>query len=202
MGQGVCVIFNNEFFTHPSFKTRSGTEVDARYIEQVFRSLDFQIECHNNLTSDQMHRQFQLLQNHDYTNNYCLFIFILSHGHLEGVYGTDGGDIAIEHIQRMFSTANCPSLKDKPKVFVIQCCRLPVNLESCEPIVIEEDMLLAYPCQPHCEAYRYPQSGSPFIQSVMEQIQKWSRHEDVLSILTMVSKDTRHGLLYKLFLMR
>ena len=173
------------------------------------------MECHNNLTSDQMHRQFQLLQNHDYTNNYCLFIFILSHGHLEGVYGTDGQNVSIENIQRMFSTANCPSLKDKPKVFVIQCCRLPVNPESCEAIVIEEDMLLAYPCQPHCEAHRYPQSGSPFIQSMMEQIQKWSRHEDVLSILTLVSKDTvkhhskfnqrpdiRHSLLYKLFLMR
>ena len=181
----------------------------------MFGSLDFQIERHNNLTSDEMQIQFLLLQNRYYTNNYCLFIFILSHGHLEGVYGTDCKDISIEDIQRAFSTANCPSLKDKPKVFVIQCCRRPANPESREPTVIEEDMLLVYPCQPCSDANRETEKGSPFIQSLMKQIEEWSSREDVLSTLTMVSKnivknhpnfnqrpDIRHGLLCKLYLIR
>ena len=54
----------------------------------------------------------------------ALIVIILSHGG-EGdiVYGTDGGEVKMHDLQELFSAANCPFLKNAPKVFFFDACR-------------------------------------------------------------------------------
>ena len=53
----------------------------------------------------------------------AFFCIILSHGKFEGVCGTDGNTIPIERITEKFDAKNCPNLRHKPKIFIIQSCK-------------------------------------------------------------------------------
>ena len=51
-------------------------------------------------------------------------LVILSHGATGSVYAIDGQSIDIEdEITEYFNDRNCPSLKGKPRLFLIQACQ-------------------------------------------------------------------------------
>ena len=39
------------------------------------------------------------------------------------LYGSDGELIALDELAAIFEADNCPSLKNKPKIFILHCCR-------------------------------------------------------------------------------
>ena len=49
--RGRAVIINNEFFTKVS-PPRLGTQVDEQRLEQLFKSLYFEVDVHKDLTAD------------------------------------------------------------------------------------------------------------------------------------------------------
>ena len=57
----------------------------------------------------------------------AFFLAILSHGTTENnealACGTDGKTVKIEDLQKFFTAAVCPSLRGKPKIFLIDTCR-------------------------------------------------------------------------------
>ncbi|CAL4255171.1 unnamed protein product, partial [Meganyctiphanes norvegica] len=52
----------------------------------------------------------------------CIIV-IMSHGDKEGFYTKDHKRISIDYVIHKFSNTNCPLLKDKPKIFILQFCR-------------------------------------------------------------------------------
>ena len=56
----------------------------------------------------------------DFTNEDCLVCAILSHGDSNGFISTYDGKIHIQVFFDAFSDKACPSLKGKPKIFIIQ----------------------------------------------------------------------------------
>ena len=155
----------------------------------------------------------QHLQETDYSNYCCSFLFVLSHGSQEGVITTDGRCIPYDVIQSYFTASKCPSLSGKPKVFIFQLCRND-SRNVYDPRCLENDMLIAFASQPLNTAYRYPDEGSPYIQSLVSIIEEnVADDEDFISMLTMVAEqvinyykiqqapDFRSRLLYKLSLL-
>ena len=83
-----------------------------------------------------------------------------------------------------FNAVRCPSLANKPKIFVVQACRGPEKEVFLDPtddrqidnnkltdstlsrsrVPKESDFLLAYGSVPGYVSYRMPDSGSLFIQ--------------------------------------
>ena len=154
----------------------------------------------------------QYLQEIDYSNCYCNFLFVLSHGSQEGVITADGRCVFYDAIQSYFTASKCPSLSGKPKVFIFQLCRNSSG-HSYDPHPLKNHMLIAFASQPSCTAYHYPDEGSPYIQSLVSIIEKnVADNEDFLSMLTMTAEqvvncyeiqqapDFRSQLLYKLSL--
>ena len=155
----------------------------------------------------------QYLQEIDYSNCYCSFLFVLSHGSQEGVITIDGRCVSYDVIQSYFTASKCPSLTGKPKVFIFQLCRNSSGY-SYDSRALENHMLIAFASQPSSTAYRYPDEGSPYIQSLVSIIEEnVADNEDFLSMLTMVAEqviicygvqqapDFRSRLLYKLSLL-
>ncbi|XP_077534649.1 uncharacterized protein LOC144146580 [Haemaphysalis longicornis] len=56
-------------------------------------------------------------------NSECLVVVLSSHGHEQGLYGTDGYCVDLQQIYDLFDNNNCPALQGKPKLFFIQACR-------------------------------------------------------------------------------
>lgn len=121
--RGYCLIINNvEFKFH---QTRKGSDLEAKYLEEIFKQLDFQVLHYRNLTSTGMLECFKKIAKKPELHQHDTFVsIILTHGD-DGrvVYGTDGSRLKIDKFLPCFTNENCPQLKNKPKLFFIQACR-------------------------------------------------------------------------------
>ena len=186
-GRGQCIIINNEEFN--TLEKRTGSRKDTNNLEEVFKNkLGFKVRTYSNLTSDGIHKLLKERQQKDYTNYYCLFIIILSHGCQRGIYGTDELCVSINEIQSYFTFENCPTLKGKPKAFIFQSCR-DIELSSFfyDPKALEKDMVVVFATQRFSKAYRFPNDGTPFIQALVQVIKENADTEDFSSMMTMVT---------------
>ncbi|KAK4020131.1 hypothetical protein OUZ56_002126 [Daphnia magna] len=120
---GLCVIFNQEKFANPK-KFRGGSDKDRDALTGTFKKLGFDVEIHNNLSSDFLISEINDLANErDFKNYGCLVVCLLSHGIEDAIIGYDGRFVNTNELKYEFSLDNCPSLYGKPKVFIIQACQ-------------------------------------------------------------------------------
>ncbi|XP_070700894.1 caspase-8-like [Pempheris klunzingeri] len=142
---GLCVIVNNEIFTHS--KPRPGTNKDAESLAKVFSWLGFRVLMCKDQTGDQMDRALKcfaslsdLSQLQEFSvQEWCDSGFtdlqeapkhgdafvccILSHGKKGEVSGIDGESLSIKQITKSFKATDQSALTSKPKVFLIQACQ-------------------------------------------------------------------------------
>lgn len=57
-----------------------------------------------------------------------LAMFIMAHGGLGHIEVNDEEILDLEEIYKMFNNSQCPALREKPKLFVVQACRGGVSL--------------------------------------------------------------------------
>jgi len=141
------------------------------------------------------------LQSHE---NYDSFVCcILSHGYLNGVYGSDCRPVAIADLANIFKGSYCPSLVNKPKLFFIQACRGDstdagimendgknvFNDSLRHSLPSEADFLFGYATPPGKVSFRSPEHGSWFISSLCQGLQDKACQLDLLSMLTIVNKE-------------
>ena len=124
--RGVAIIINNRNFAH--MNARTGTDVDAMRLQTLFVYLGFTPKYFENLKTQQMRTELTTLSKADHSAYDCFIVAVLSHGDEGKIYGTDsrpGTDSAlmVEELGALFDGNRCPSLKGKPKVFVLQACR-------------------------------------------------------------------------------
>lgn len=76
------------------------------------------------LRNHQMHNTVIDLLEKPLSEYYGLAVFIMTHGGEGGkLFGADGNYVSTDKIVSLFSANNCPSLVDKPKIFVMQLSR-------------------------------------------------------------------------------
>ena len=122
------------------------------------------------LTTVQIHRELQRIAERDHSTHDAFVSIIMSHGGVgDAVYGVDGGSLTIRDLMKPFNEANCPTLKNKPKVFIIQACRgggfdHPEEEAYYGICPTEADFLLAHSTVPGALSFRHTFDGSVFIQ--------------------------------------
>ncbi|XP_076871096.1 caspase-8-like isoform X2 [Brachyhypopomus gauderio] len=199
--RGLCVIINNEHFANPR-NNRPGSRKDAVALEEVFGILDFKVEMHNDLSAQRM-KELMLEYSKQQHHGHCWVCCVLSHGISEGVLGCDGYLCPTEDIFSPFNGENCPSLLGKPKVFFIQACRGPKTQKKCllenddltsdtesYSIPKDSDFLFAMSTVDGYKAFRSPEEGSWFIQSLCRHLKEGSKWgDDILTVLTRVNDE-------------
>ena len=203
---GIAVIINNfEFFnadpSSEAFSNRGASQVDEENLRVTWQYLRYDVKIFRNLTASELLRQLMqiALQSHE---NYDSFVCcILSHGYLDGIYGTDSQPVKINDIASLFKGNFCPTLSNKPKLFFIQACRgddedkgVAVQADASgqedalrHSLPSEADFLFGYATPPGNVSWRSPRYGSWYISKLCEVLVDNSPQQDLLSMLTMVN---------------
>ena len=190
-----------------SLKDRPGSQKDVQALKELFISFGFQVNVHQNLDKRDMEKQLKFYaEEQDHSNYDCFVCFVMSHG-LEGtIYGVDGHTLQVSWIHKLFRPGKCRSLTDKPKLFFFQACQgerrmgghfVPnSDVEHDAPSVEltfttpnEADFLIGHSTVPGYLSFRSRSEGSWFITSLVTNLEKYHKNEDVLSILIKVNRD-------------
>ena len=126
--RGWCLILSNTDFSAARgggshLVDRPGASIDVEKLRGLFSWLRFKVEIFENLTKYDMNRTLLSFAHRDHTEFDCFACCILTHGSRDGVYGTDGFILDFRFIREFYNGEKCPSLRQKPKLFFLQCCR-------------------------------------------------------------------------------
>ena len=122
--RGYCVIINNVNFWEREHD-RPGAEEDERSLKQIFHDLLFTVIVERDLTKHQMENVAEKYGSQtDHSTFHAFVMVVMSHG-VDGdcILGVDGRETSVKDLMVEFQETKCPSLKKKPKVFIIQACR-------------------------------------------------------------------------------
>lgn len=133
--RGHMVLIVNDRFRRQS--PRDGAKWDLQKTKQIASKLGFRIFNSNHCTNLTKRETISILrqaQNMDHSDSDCFILVISTHGlempnpRAKGkldhvIVCSDDQLIFTSNILEMFNEKNCPSLKNKPKIFFIQACR-------------------------------------------------------------------------------
>lgn len=103
---------------------RPGAEEDERNLKQLFKELSFKVIVEKNLTKPQMERVAVKYGSANHSAFDAFVLIVMSHGgDRDCLLGVDGRETTVKNLMVEFRESKCPSLKKKPKVFIIQTCR-------------------------------------------------------------------------------
>ncbi|XP_053328233.1 caspase-8-like [Spea bombifrons] len=206
---GWCVVINNRDFTEArslckEIEDRNGTDLDAAEIKNVFESRNYIFKEHKNLTGKRILETMEIYANESHDDKDSFVCFILSHGKLGEIFGTDGELIPIRRLTACFNGQHCKSLVGKPKIFFIQACQgdklqqlvtyetdSPENTDDtkydCLPV--HADFLTAFATVEDYVSIRHTRSGSIYIQTLCKALNDPELYNTELCyILTNVNK--------------
>ena len=116
------MIINNTDFKNG--KNLPGDE-DEQALFKLFFSLRFKVKIHRNLTASKMVHKVKSYSKQQHTG--AFFLIILSHGGMvedrELIMGTDCKPVTMNEIESCFHATHCPTLREIPKIFLIDACR-------------------------------------------------------------------------------
>ncbi|KAM9193896.1 caspase-3 [Mergus octosetaceus] len=196
---GECVIINNKnFHKDTGLSSRSGTDVDAASVREVFMKLGYKTKLSNDLSCRDIIKVLKNVSEEDHSKRSSFVCVLLSHGEEGLIYGTDG-PLELKALTSLFRGDKCRSLAGKPKLFFIQACRgteLDSGIEAdsgpdemmCQKIPVEADFLYAYSTAPGYYSWRNAAEGSWFIQSLCRVLKEYARKLELMQILTRVNR--------------
>ncbi|XP_040411022.1 caspase-3 [Cygnus olor] len=195
---GECIIINNKnFHKDTGLASRSGTDVDAASVREVFMKLGYKTKLSNDLSCRDIIKVLKNVSEEDHSKRSSFVCVLLSHGEEGLIYGTDG-PLELKVLTSLFRGDKCRSLAGKPKLFFIQACRgteLDSGIEAdsgpdemtCQKIPVEADFLYAYSTAPGYYSWRNAAEGSWFIQSLCRVLREHARKLELMQILTRVN---------------
>lgn len=127
---------------------------------------------------------------------------ILNHDLMSHLHTSDGL-LPVRNVCEYFTDKRCPTLSNKPRIFLIQACQdekksvelYDVNEEISESIANfpsslsfpQKDFLIAYSSMPGEKSFRTTGNGSWFIQALCDELNERGSIDDLTQILTSVS---------------
>ncbi|XP_005860499.2 PREDICTED: caspase-14 [Myotis brandtii] len=137
----------------------------------------------------------------------CCLVTLMSHGEKGSLKIRDDERVSLEEIFEMFNNKNCPALKEKPKIFIIQACRgerrdsgvetddEPMDLDDISEkkrLPTFSDYFIIYPTQADHVALRHPRTGSVMIEAMTEIFQQHGNKWHIVDFFTKVNNKVVH----------
>ncbi|XP_058518304.1 caspase-13-like [Ochotona princeps] len=195
------IICNIEFDHLP---LRTGANHDIAGMKKLLEDLDYSVDVKEKLTAKDMKSVLQeFAARPEHSSSDSTFVVLMSHGILDGICGVMHSDkkedvLPYDTIFQILNNRNCVSLKDKPKVIIVQACRganrgeiwvsdSPTTMadsssESPESLQddaiykthVEKDFIAFCSSTPHNVSWRDVRKGSLFITQLISCFQKYS----------------------------
>ena len=112
------------------------------------RKFGFRTRRDERLTASEMLKAVTDTAEKDFSSDECFVCVIVSDGSKDGIYGTDNKVIKLNDITKLFGHAECPSLRGKPKIFLIEVCQESQTDKGPDsaphPVISEDDFLICY----------------------------------------------------------
>ena len=196
---GYVLVINNNSFLQRDDVERTGSYDDAKNLVSLFDNFNFTTLVYNSQTKSEMLKLLTETADKDFSRFDCFVCVILCHGSKDGIYGTDDELIKVEAITSLFRRDECPSLKGKPKIFLIQACldsqQDTVHIESdSDPIPFsssylpaDADFLICFASAHGHQSYRQSLLGSWFISSVVDVFKEYAEREHLMDMMLRVN---------------
>ncbi|XP_008063026.2 caspase-12-like [Carlito syrichta] len=203
-----ALIICNKVFDHLS--NRYGSEIDVLGMEDLLENLGYSVTVRKNLTAQEMETELRLFAARpEHQSSDSTFLVFMSHGILNGICGTKHSDqepdvLHDDIIFEIFNNRNCRSLKDKPKVIIMQACRgrgsgivwmttdgpdvttdthnqllrYKISNDAIMKAHVEKDFIAFKSSTPYNVSWRLDEQGSVFISLLIYHFKKysWSHH--------------------------
>lgn len=125
---GYCVIINNIHFQDKNMADRTGAEEDEKRLKTLFRALKFDVIVRRDLNKHEIENVAETYGGKNHRDFDAFVLILMSHGgDRDHILGIDGRETTVKNLMVEFQANKCPSLKGKPKVFIIQTCRGLIN---------------------------------------------------------------------------
>jgi hypothetical protein len=207
------IICNIEF---DSLSRRVGADVDIEGMEMLLKGLGYRVDVKKNLTASDMATEVKAFAARpEHKSSDSTFLVFMSHGIRDGICGKRHSEqvpdiLQVNTIFQMLNTGNCPNLKDKPKVIIIQACRgenqgvvwlkdsegdsgkkiLPdpedFEDDGIKKAHVEKDFIAFCSSTPDNVSWRHPVRGSLFIIKLIENMQEYAWSYDLEAIFRKV----------------
>nr|XP_022294681.1 uncharacterized protein LOC111104827 isoform X2 [Crassostrea virginica] len=180
--QGLAVVIVN--FTTGGEK-RDGAELDLNYMKETFERLGFIVECHRDKTKPEMEKLLNDYSKREDLKKYsCFAIGISSHGvertenaiSYHAIEMFDHGYLYTKDVIDYFSERKCAALRNKPKLFFIQACRIPESKASKQ----ERDVGIGFDAGSKAPVPVNPGQGSSADKTDNRQSEDKERFEDCI----------------------
>ncbi|KAM9801653.1 caspase a-like [Neosynchiropus ocellatus] len=122
----VALLITNIEFSNPS-NNRKGAKADQKNMEHMLRWLHYDVVSLTNLTGQQIEDAVVEFSKHPKLKSTdSVVVIIMSHGKLGKVLGVgpQPDEFLLSKVYEQLSTDKCPALLDKPKIIIIQACRV------------------------------------------------------------------------------
>lgn len=155
----------------------------------------------------------------NHSNSDCLVVIFLTHGEIKlfdndetcdtilnhdlmsHLHTSNGSLLPVHNVYGHFTDEQCPTLANKPKIFLIQACQdekksnelFNINEDeeiakaNLHPTLPQKDMLFAYSSMPGEKSFRTTGNGSWFIEALCDELNERGSVDDLTRILTHVS---------------
>ncbi|XP_068121866.1 caspase-1-A-like isoform X2 [Hyperolius riggenbachi] len=215
-----ALVICNEKFDNPNLRERRGAKFDVDGMQKLLEGLGYEVEQKTNLTAKEMRDTMKTFAAHeDHRASDSTFLVFMSHGMRDVICGTDTKQnetgeeeinvLKTDEIFTIFNNENCPALRDKPKIIIIQACRgrqsstvlvsdgpcAPQNadkedLEDDAPRKIqrEHDFICFCSTTPDTVSWRDPRKGSLFILRLIEHMKEDAHRYSIEDIFRNVQR--------------
>nr|XP_053652889.1 uncharacterized protein LOC128702607 isoform X1 [Cherax quadricarinatus] len=195
--RGVVCIFNYHFSGQ---HTREGAKKDSFNLKTLFTKMGYCVRLYEDYTKEKTLNKLRNFESDETLKNIDSFILVvLSHGDQDVEFYANSVEsdqkMSMDEVRYYFVDGNCPFLKNKPKIFLVNFCRgklkeLPPEslmhdyVEGHEEEAREapRDMLTIYASIKNFKAIRDREKGTIFVQSLCEVLAEHS-HDTPLCTL-------------------
>ncbi|XP_071544010.1 uncharacterized protein [Panulirus ornatus] len=186
--RGLVLILNyNQFYGHSEMQ-REGSNLDVLNLQNLCSQMGYETQVHINLTRGQTLAAVNNFRNEERLGNVgCAIVTIMSHGVDRHTFKTsDLREVTVLEIQSLFLNHECPPLKGKPKIFLLNFCRgseIPATYETDAVKEQPKDMICIYSTTENFLSYRDSQRGCPFITTLCDVIGNHAHEMDLDSLI-------------------
>ena len=152
-------------------KNRTGSDIELKDATGSLQKLGFDVSEVVNPTKEEMESRLRQHRDASWSEHACSCVCVMGHGYMHGaiqhVNAADEQDVNVNDLYSMLSGSNAPSLKGKPKLWIVQACRGGgdrltdltdsyglSDADSTPRLSAESDQLHAYATVPDSPAYR------------------------------------------------